>query len=109
MPQNIVLRILRSKEVSMKRTVSILTALVVFVALSVPCFANTSDRFQGGLKRVVTSPFQVSDNVRTEGSNAKFLPFGLTGGFLKGCFYMVKEIVGGTMDIVTSPIDSMHR
>jgi len=57
----------------------------------------------------MTSPFQVSDNVRTEGANAKFLPFGLTGGLLKGCFYMVKQMVGGTLDMVTSPVESMHK
>lgn len=92
----------------MKRTVSILIVLGV-LSLSVPGFAGTSERFRGGFRRVMTSPFQVSDNVRTEGNNAKFLPFGLTGGFLKGCFYMVKEIISGTMDMATSPVDSMHK
>ena len=92
----------------MKRMVFVLIAFVV-LAMSAPCFANTSDRFKGGFKRMMTSPFQVSDNVRTEGSKAKFLPFGLTGGFIKGCFYMVKEMVSGTVDMVTSPIDTNHK
>jgi hypothetical protein len=79
------------------------------LSLSMPGYAGTSERFQDGFKRVMTSPFQVSNNVRTEGNNAKFLPFGLTGGFLKGCFYMAKEIISGTMDMATSPMDSMHK
>jgi hypothetical protein len=94
--------------VNMKRVASILIVLAMF-SLSTQGFADTSGRFRGGFKRVMTSPFQVSDNVRTEGNNAKFLPFGLTGGFLKGCFYMVKEMVGGTMDMVTSPIESINK
>jgi len=92
----------------MKRILSLLIVAAVVFA-SVPGFADTSGKFQDGFKRIMTSPFQVSNNVRTEGNNAKFLPFGLTGGFLKGCFYMVKEMVGGTMDMVTSPIDSLHK
>jgi hypothetical protein len=83
--------------------------VLAMLSLSAPGFADTSGRFQSGFKRVMTSPFQVSDNVRTEGNNAKFLPFGLTGGFLKGCFYMAKEIISGTMEMATSPMDSLHK
>ena len=92
----------------MKRLTVILLAMLV-MAWSVPSYANTSERFRGGFKRVVTAPFQVSDNMRTEGANAKFLPFGLTGGFLKGCFYMIKELISGTVDMAASPVDMDRR
>ena len=92
----------------MKRIISILM-LVVIVAWSIPSYANTGDRFIDGFKRVMTSPFQVSNDVKTEGANAKFLPFGLTGGFIKGCFYMVKEILSGTVDMAISPIDTKQK
>jgi len=92
----------------MKRLISIFL-LFLIIAWSTPSYAGIGERFRDGFKRVMTSPFQVSDNVRTEGSNAKFLPFGLTGGFLKGCFYMVKELVSGTVDIVTSPVDMTQK
>jgi hypothetical protein len=88
----------------MKRMVSFLIALAV-VFLSVPCFADTVSKLQGGIKDVILSPLQVSDNVKTETTNAKFLPFALAGGMLKGSFYMAKQIVTGTMDVVTSPLD----
>ncbi len=91
----------------MKRTVSILIALAV-VALSVPCFADTASKFQGGLKDVILSPLQVSDNVKAETKDAKFLPFALVGGLIKGTFYMAKQIVTGTLTVVTSPLDMMH-
>ena len=68
-------------------------------------WANTGERFKGGFKRFAKAPMQVSDNVREEGSKAKFLPFGVTGGLLKGCFYMMKELVGGTMDMATAPVN----
>jgi len=91
----------------MKRTVSILIALAV-VALSVTCFADPAAKFQGGVKDVVMSPLQISDNVKAETTNAKFLPFALVGGLIKGTFYMAKQIVTGTLDVLTSPLDAMH-
>ena len=57
--------------------------VVVMLVLNVPCFADTGSKFQGGIKDVILSPLQVSDNVKTETDNAKFLPFALAGGFLK--------------------------
>ena len=92
----------------MKRTVSILIALAV-IGLSVPCFADPSAKIQGGIKDVIMSPLQVSDNVQAEAKNAKFLPFALAGGFLKGVFYMAKQIVTGTLTVVTSPLDLIHK
>ncbi len=92
----------------MKRMASILIALAV-ISLSMPCFADTASKFQGGVKDVILAPLQISDNVKTETTNARFLPFALAGGFLKGAFYMAKQIVTGTLDVVTSPLDLIHK
>jgi hypothetical protein len=92
----------------MKRILSVLIAVAV-VGLSVPCFADTVSKFQGGVRDVMMSPLQVSDNVKTETTNAKFLPFALVGGFMKGSFYMAKQIVTGTYAMVTSPIDMINK
>jgi hypothetical protein len=86
----------------MKRLVCVLIAIVA-VTFSVPCFANTASKFKGGVKEVMLSPLQVSENVKAETTFAKFLPFAFVGGFLKGTFYMVKHIVTGTLNVVTSP------
>jgi hypothetical protein len=91
-----------------KYMVSVLMVLAVVVT-NVPCFADTMSKFQGGVRDVVMSPLQISDNVKTETTNAKFLPFALAGGFLKGSFYMAKQIVTGTLDMVTSPLDMIHK
>jgi hypothetical protein len=92
----------------MKRMVSFLVALAI-VVLSVPCLADTIAKFQGGVKDVIMSPLQISDSVKAETKDAKFLPFALAGGFIKGTFYMVKQIVKGTLDVVTSPLDSIKK
>jgi hypothetical protein len=92
----------------MKRIVSMLIALAVVIS-SVPSFADPVAKMQGGFKDVLMSPMQISDNVKAETTNAKFLPFALVGGLLKGTFYMAKQIVTGTLDVVTSPIDMMHK
>jgi len=92
----------------MKRILSILIAFAV-VTLSVPSFADPVAKFQGGLKDVMMSPLVVSDNVKTETTDAKFLPFALVGGLMKGSFYMAKQIVTGTYAMVTSPIELIHK
>jgi hypothetical protein len=92
----------------MKRMISFLIAIAM-VALSMPAYADTMQKFQGGIKDVMMSPLQVSDNVKTETTNAKFLPFALVGGILKGSFYMAKQIVTGTLDVVTSPLDMIRK
>ncbi|MDE2028347.1 MAG: hypothetical protein KGK03_10205 [Candidatus Omnitrophica bacterium] len=92
----------------MKRTVSFLVALAV-VGLSVPGFADPPGKFKGGIKDVLTSPLQISDSVRTETKHAKFLPFAIVGGLLKGTFYMAKQVVDGTLNVVTSPLDVFHK
>ena len=91
----------------MKRLILVLVVFAV-AGLSVPGFADTTQKLQGGIRDVMTSPLQVSDSVKSETTNAKFLPFALVGGLLKGTFYMAKQIVTGSMDVVTSPLDMMH-
>ena len=92
----------------MKRMVSFFIVLVAITGAA-PSFADTAQKFQGGLKDVIMAPLQVSDNVKMETTNAKFLPFAFAGGFLKGSFYMAKQIVTGTLHMVTSPLDSLPK
>ncbi len=94
----------------MKRTLSFLIAAVVLIAFAVPSFAGSRvEKFKSGLKSVVTSPAQVSDHLMAETKNAKFYPFAFAGGFLKGVFYMGKNIVTGLVDIVTSPFEGLKQ
>ena len=90
----------------MKRILSFILILVVAVAFSVPSFAcPVMNKAKDGLKDVITSPLVVKDHVMTETKDAKFLPFALAGGLIKGIFYMGKQIVTGTYAVVTSPLE----
>ncbi|MBF0571392.1 MAG: hypothetical protein HQL12_05920 [Candidatus Omnitrophica bacterium] len=92
----------------MKSIVSFFIVLAL-VALSVPCFAGSMQKFHGGAREVVMSPLQISYNVKKETANARFLPFALVGGILKGSFYMAKQIITGTLNMATSPLDSQYK
>ena len=92
----------------MKRMLSLLTALAV-ISFTVPSYADMAEKFKGGVKDVIMSPLVVTDNVKAETDNAKFLPFALVGGLLKGGFYMGKQIVTGTLAIVTSPLEMVKK
>ncbi|MBI3602602.1 MAG: hypothetical protein HY209_06915 [Candidatus Omnitrophica bacterium] len=91
----------------MKRMLSFFLTLAVVVAFISPSLAASGamDKAKNGAKDVITSPLAVKDNVMQETKNAKFLPFALVGGLLKGGFYMGKQIVSGVLAIVTSPLE----
>ena len=91
----------------MKRLTTVFVALAV-LTMSVPSYADPGSKFRGGFRDVMMSPMRVSDSVKEETTNAKFLPFALVGGLLKGSFYMAKQIINGTLDVVTSPLDAVH-
>jgi len=90
----------------LKRATLVILALCITASTS---FADPASKFQGGVKDVVLAPLQVSGNIKAETANAKFLPFALAGGFLKGSFYMAKQIVSGTLNVVTAPLDAIHK
>ena len=92
----------------MKRLASFIITATLLTS-SIPCFADTSQKFQGGVRDVVMSPLIIGDNVKAETANAKFFPFALVGGLLKGSFYMAKQIVTGTLNVVTSPLEMIHK
>ncbi len=92
----------------MKRTLSFLTVAAFILVLATPSFAASAmPKFKDGVKSIAMSPLQVRDHVQAETKDAKFLPFALVGGLLKGSFYMGKNIVTGAVDVVTSPMELM--
>ena len=92
----------------MKRVIALFT-VGALIGLSSFSYADAGAKFQAGVKDVIMAPLQLSDNVRSETTGAKFLPFALVGGVLKGSFYMAKKIVTGTLDAVTSPLDLIRK
>ena len=55
----------------MKRLISVFMAVTV-LALSVPCFADPVGKFQGGVRDVMMSPLQVSDNVNVNVNTTQY-------------------------------------
>ena len=89
----------------MKKILALFVVCAVILALSIPAGAEPVAKIKDGLTDIVRSPLEVVDNVKAEAKDAKFMPFGLMGGLLKGTFYMGKKIVGGVVDIVTFPME----
>ncbi len=93
----------------MKRMLSFMLVLVFSIGATA-CFAYPAlDRVQGGLKDILISPLQVTDNVKTEMKVAKFMPFGIVGGTTKGTFYMAKQIVDGAWAIASTPYSLVKK
>lgn len=70
----------------MKRIIVLFVVCTVFLSLSAPVGAEPIE------------------NVKMETKDS-FLPFGFSGGLLKGVFYMGKKLVGGVLDVVKFPIE----
>lgn len=90
----------------MKNTLSLFIMAAILVVFSTPSFAMPKpvEKLKDGVTTVVTSPLEIKDHVMSETKDTRVLPLSLTGGLLKGTFYMAKKAVGGALDIVTFPL-----
>ncbi len=77
----------------------------VVVAFSTPVGATPMEKLKKGFTDIIKSPLEIVDHTKAEAKEAKFVPFGVIGGLLKGTFYMGKKVVGGVIDVVTFPIE----
>ena len=91
----------------MKHMLSFFIAAVVTVVFAVPSFAypRPVEKLKDGVVAVIKSPLQIKEHAMAEAKDGSFLPFSLPAGLLKGGCYMVRDMVGGVLDIVTFPID----
>ncbi len=91
----------------MKKILSMLMVLSVILVFSTPSYADYKpvEKLKKGITTMVKSPLEVRDHVKAEAKDGSFLPITLPAGFLKGTFYMAKQMVHGTLDVVTFPID----
>ena len=87
----------------MKKLIAVAVVFAVMVMFNAPVYAGV-DKIKTGLTDIVKSPLEIVDHTKAEYKDAKFKPFGLLGGLLKGSFYMGKKIVGGVVDVVTFPM-----
>ena len=78
---------------------------VVSLASSAFAMPKTLDKIKGGVEKIVKSPIEVPNHLKTEYNATEFKPFGFLGGLVKGSAYMVIKGVEGAVDIVTSPME----
>ena len=89
----------------MKRTFLLLIALM-FTSTMVFAMPKVVEKAKDGVMTVVKSPLHVHDSLMSETKSAKFMPFGLVGGLLKGTADMGIDIIKGTYTVLRAPIDS---
>lgn len=91
----------------MKNMLSLILAVALVVVFTTPSFAlpRPVEKLKDGVTTVIMSPLEVKDHAMAEAKDGSFLALSLPGGILKGGFYMVKQAVGGALDIATFPID----
>ncbi len=89
----------------MKRILAVFIIVVLSLAFVSSSYAAGGEKLKGGVEKLVKSPLQLKDDVVNEYNAAKFKPFGVIGGLLKGVFDTGKEAIGGLVDILTFPVD----
>ena len=76
------------------------------VSLSAPVWADAGQKLQDGVKMFVTSPKNIPDSINAEYEAAKFKPFGIIGGTMKGVVMTLIDAGKGLFDVLTFPIDT---
>jgi len=87
--------------------------VALFTGLFILCVFSSSQaqeygykaKIKEGLMIMAKSPQPLIESVKDEYNSAKFKPFGIFGGFLKGTFYSAKEFSTGLLRILTFNMD----
>lgn len=89
----------------MKNMLSLALVAIILVVFSAPSFAmpRPVEKIKDGVITIVKSPLEVKDHALAEVDKG-FKPLALTGGILKGTFYMAKKAVDGAWEVATFPL-----
>ena len=90
----------------MKGTISVIVVGAVLFSCAAPVYAlpESINKLKGGVVGIVSAPLELYNHSAAEVKSARFKPFGLMGGLLKGAAYTIKKIGSGAVDVVTFPI-----
>ena len=92
----------------MKKVTTILCAgllSAVFATSGLAHYEDYKNNIKEGLVTMVKSPKPVYDSIKEETTAAKFKPFGVVGGMLKGTYLVIKELATGLGRILTFNFD----
>ena len=88
----------------MKKISVMLCVLFLMLSVTTPArayYEEYKQNIKDGIGSIVKSPQPMAESLKEEFNKAEFKPFGIIGGFLKGSYYMGKEIGTGILRILT--------
>jgi len=92
----------------MKKLIGLIIVGFCLLGVVSPSYADYDTykaNIKEGLGTMIRSPQPLVDSVKEEYNAAKFKPFGVFGGFIKGSFYSIKELSLGVLQILTFNVD----
>lgn len=90
----------------MKKVLSVFVAFVFIFMVAAPAFALPApvEKLTSGVVKIIKSPLAIYDHTKTEMSEHTSTTIGFTKGLVESPFFMLKDIGGGLMDIITFPM-----
>ena len=88
----------------MKKIIIFVFMGLFLLAAAAPGYADYEGyetKIKDGLGTMITSPRHLIHSVKEEYTAAKFKPFGVLGGLIKGTFYTGKEFSEGLFRVLT--------
>lgn len=91
----------------MKKTMSLIVAVALMFVFAAPAMAMSGpmEKLTSGVVKIVKSPLIIFSHTKTEMDSHLSTPVGFTKGLVESPFYMLKDIGGGLIDILTFPMD----
>ncbi len=91
----------------MKKAMSLIVALALTFVVVAPAMAMTGplEKLTSGVVKIVKSPLIIFSHTKSEMDGHLSTPVGFTKGLVESPFYMLKDIGGGLVDILTFPLD----
>ena len=93
----------------MRKVHLVLIGIIFAVSFSSTVYAHGYKELGSAGMKAIKSPVHVVNSVKEEYKDARFKPFAIVGGGLKGLFYMGKDVVSGLIDAGTVILSHPHK
>lgn len=91
----------------MRKTMSLMMVMALMLVFTAPAMAMSGpvEKLTSGVMKIVKSPLIIFSHTKTEMDGHLSTPVGFTKGLVESPFYMLKDIGGGLVDILTFPME----
>lgn len=94
---------------TMKIFLKLFLILAVMTIYALPVRADgwdqaSQEKIRTGIDSIIKSPLEIPTSLAEETKAAKFKPFGVVGGLIKGISFFVKDIGVGVVKVLTFDI-----